>query len=111
MVFIYLLKCQINLPHSKVPKKFFSVVSHSPNHGVSDEFVYEGYPDQESPASHVVTTEPRPQYPEEEEWEEQQAIGAEDYELEETESEISGSDTDQVRPNVFVATIWDVYVQ
>ena len=79
--------------------KFISVVSHSPNHGVSDEFVYEGYPDQESPANHIVTIEPHPEYPDEVE-DDQQVVGAEDYELEETESEISSSDTDQVRSNV-----------
>ena len=61
--------------------------------------MYEGYPDRESPANHTVTIEPRPQYPDEE-GEEQQVVGAEDYELEETESEISGSDTDQVRSNI-----------
>ena len=74
----------------------FSVVSHSPNHGITDEFVYEGYPDRESPANHAVLVEPRPQYVASEEGEGQQVIGAEDYELEETESEISDSDTDQV---------------
>lgn len=87
-----LLRCLVTIT--------FSVVSHSPNHGVSDEFVYEGYPDRESPPNHIVTIEPHPQYPDEEDG--QQVVGAEDYELEETESEISDSDTDQVRPNVSV---------
>lgn len=72
----------------------FFIVSHSPNHGVSDEFVYEGYPDRQSPPNHIqATIEPHPQHAAEEG---QQVIGAEDYELEETESEISDSDTDQV---------------
>ena len=71
------------------------VVSHSPNQGISDEFVYEGYPDRQQPQAQVEV-EPHPQYAEEEE----QVIGAEDYELEETESEISG--TDQVRTNSMV---------
>ena len=56
--------------------------------------MYEGYPDRESPPNHIVTIEPHPQYPddEEEEGEGQQVVGAEDYELEETESEISSSE-------------------
>ena len=74
----------------------FSIVSHSPNHGITDEFVYEGYPDRESPGNHSMS---HLQYVADEEGEGQQAIGAEDYELEETESEISDSDADQVRLN------------
>ena len=57
--------------------------------------MYEGYPDQESPPDHTIATIEHQPYADEEE--EQQVIGAEDYELEETESEISDTDPEQVR--------------
>lgn len=76
---------------------YLILASQSPNHGASDEFVYEGYPDRESPANHTVAIELHPPYAAEEEEQQQQVVGAEDYELEESESEISDSDTEQVR--------------
>lgn len=87
--------------HVRADLWFCFLASHSPNQGASDEFVYEGYPDQESPVNRVqVEIEPYPEYAEEEEeGQQQEVIGAEDYELEETESEISDSELDQVRPN------------
>ena len=76
---------------------FYFLASHSPNHGASDEFVYEGYPDQESSTNHTVAeVELHPPYLDEEEGQ-LQMIGAEDYEMEETESEISDTDAEQVR--------------
>lgn len=65
--------------------------------------MYEGYPDRESPANHhgLATIEPHPPHAAEEEGQ-QQVIGAEDYELEETETEISESDTEQVSFILFI---------
>ena len=58
--------------------------------------MYEGYPDQQSPPDHTTATvELHQPYADEEEG--QQVIGAEDYELEDTESEISDTDPEQVR--------------